>query len=63
MAAEVELEDVVALVQPRHEGGQLGQSVSAEPVQHDTAVRVSRPAGMSQPESVTPSSVVKRTSS
>ena len=35
MAAEVELEDVVAVVEPRHEGLQLGEAIAAEAVKHD----------------------------
>ena len=35
VAAEVELEDVMPLVQPRHERRQLGQPMAAEPVHHD----------------------------
>ena len=60
---EVELEDVVALLEPRDEGGQLQQAMAVKPCSTMTAVRVSRAAGTSQPLSVTPSSVVMRTGS
>ena len=35
VAAEVELEDMVAIVEPRHEGFQLGEAIAAEAVEHD----------------------------
>ena len=64
VAAEVELQDVVARLDPRHELGQPRQAVPAEAVHQDhRRPRVSRAAGISQPSSVKPSSVVKRTSS
>ena len=45
VAAKVELEDVEARLDPRHELGQLRQAVPLKPCSRITAVRVSRPAG------------------
>ena len=60
VAAEVELEDVVPVWSHGTNAASSGKRWPLKPCSTITAVRVSRPAGTSQPESVTPSSVVNR---